>query len=102
MLLEQRTSLRDSRPYVWACGQFLWPQDKENSYERGGHWSGSGLLLPHMELGASQLGTEWLMTNRMAHASGWHGALANSGSITLRPQPGAPHTRGLGHSPAGP
>ena len=44
--------------------------------ERGGHWLRVFWVstLPHMELGAGQLGTEWLTTNRMAHDHGCHRA----------------------------
>ena len=41
---------------------------KKIPMERGGHWLRVFWVstLPHMELGAGQLGTEWLTTNRMA------------------------------------
>ena len=101
MLLGQRTSLRESRPLTWACGKFLWPRDKENSYGKG--WSlVEGLLGLHL---ASYGAGSWPVRDRMAHDKQdgithdkqdgpcqwlpWN--LASSGNIALRPQPGAPH-----------
>lgn len=74
MLLGQRTSLRESRPLTWACGQFLWPRDKENSYGKG--WSlVEGLLGLHLaSYGAGSWPVRDRMVNRMAHASGCRGA----------------------------